>query len=129
MDNKKEIVSSEYAPKAIGPYSLAVKAQGLVFTSGQLGIDASTGEIVSGGIIPETKKALENLKAALEAAGSSLENVVKTTVFLKDIADFGTMNGVYATFFVEYPPARSAFQVGALPKGANVEIEAVALVP
>lgn len=125
----KEIVQSEKAPKAIGPYSVAVKANGFVFTSGQIGLDPATGAIVTGGIEAETRQVLHNLSAVLEAAGVALKDVVKTTVFLKDMGDFAVMNGIYAEFFTENPPARSAFQVAALPKGALVEIEAVALRP
>ncbi len=124
---KKVVVKSDQAPKAIGPYSLAIKASGFIFISGQLGIDPEKGDLVLGGIEPETRKALENMRAALKEAGSDLANVVKTTVFLRDINDFGKMNCIYAEFFADEPPARSAFQVGALPKGASVEIEAIAL--
>jgi len=124
----RKIVESEKAPKAIGPYSVANITGNLIYTAGQLGIDRSTGELVEGGIQPQTKQALTNLKYVLEAAGSGLENVVKTTVFLKDINEFGLMNEVYATFFTTNPPARSAVQVAALPKGGAVEIEAVAVI-
>ena len=126
---KKEVVISEKAPKAIGPYSAGIKAGQFVFSSGQLGFDPATGNIVEGGVEAETRQALTNLSHILEAAGSSLNDVVKTTVFLRDIADFARMNAVYAEFFKEKPPARSAFQVAALPRGAAVEIEAVALLP
>lgn len=125
----KETVQTEKAPKALGPYSVAVKAGDFVFTSGQVGIDPSQNAIVSGGIEAETRQVLKNLTAVLEAAGVSLQDVVKTTVFLKDMGDFAVMNGIYAEFFTENPPARSAVQVAALPKGALVEIEAVALLP
>lgn len=128
MGMKKEIVIAENAPKAIGPYSAGVKAGNLVFSAGQLGIDPASGEFVSGGIEAQTQKALENLSAVLEAAGSSLGRVVKTTVFLKDMNDFGAMNGVYGQFFTENYPARSAVQVARLPKDGLVEIEAIALV-
>ncbi|OJX46945.1 MAG: reactive intermediate/imine deaminase [Chloroflexi bacterium 44-23] len=124
---EKVVVISEKTPKAIGPYSLAIEASGFIFVSGQLGIDAIHGELVPGGVEKETRKALENMSSALQAAGSDLSNVVKTTVFLKDINDFSKMNAVYAEFFTSKPPARSAFQVAALPKGASVEIEAIAL--
>lgn len=124
---KKEIIKSNKTPAAIGPYSLAIHADGFIFTSGQLGIDPTTGELISGGIEAETEQALNNLKSALEAADSCLENVVKTTVFLENIADFGKMNLVYAKYFSENPPARSAFQVAALPKNGKVEIEAIAI--
>jgi len=129
MTWQKEIVATEKAPKAIGPYSQAVKVGPLVYTAGQIGIDPATGEIVPGGIEAETRQALTNLKHVLEAAGASLDMVVKTTVFLRDINDFARMNAVYAEFFTEGFPARSAVQAAALPKGAAVEIEAVAYVP
>ena len=122
----KEVVTSEKA-KAIGPYSLGIKAGQFVFCSGQLGIDPATGTMVDGGVEAETRQALTNLTTVLEAAGSSLGRVVKTTVFLRDINDFTRMNGVYAEFFPSEPPARSAFQVAALPRGGAVEIEAIAL--
>ena len=127
FQHKKEIVVTDKAPKAIGPYSAGVTTGHLVFTAGQLGMNPETGELVEGGIQAETRQALNNLKAVLEAAGSNLSLVIKTTVFLKDINDFGQMNEVYGTFFTENFPARSAFQVAALPKGGSVEIEAVAL--
>lgn len=127
--HEKKIVVTDKAPKAIGPYSAGVSTGHLVFTAGQLGMDPKTGDLVEGGIQAQTRQALNNLKAVLEAAGSKLELVIKTTVFLKDINAFGQMNEVYGTFFTENFPARSAFQVAALPKGADVEIEAVALLP
>jgi 2-iminobutanoate/2-iminopropanoate deaminase len=123
---RKAIVTDK-APKAIGPYSAGIELENMVFTSGQLGIDPEVGTLVSGGIEAETKQALINLKAVLEAGGSNLSLVVKTTVFLRDINEFTKMNSVYAEFFNQIPPARSAFQVAALPLGAAVEIEAVAL--
>jgi len=129
FQHKKEIVVADKAPKAIGPYSAGVTTGHLVFTAGQLGMNPETGQLVEGGIKSQTRQALNNLKAVLEAAGSNLGLVVKTTVFLKDINEFGLMNEVYGTFFTENFPARSAFQVAALPKGADVEIEAVALLP
>ncbi len=125
---KKQIIATDKAPKAIGPYSAAVRVGNFVYTAGQIGIDPATGELVSGGIEAETRQVLTNLKHILEAAGSSLDNVVKTTVFLRDINDFSRMNAVYAEFFPENPPARSAVQAAALPKGVAVEIEAVAFV-
>ena len=127
MAIKKEIVTAEKAPRAIGPYSAAVKAGNLVFTAGQLGIDPESGEFVPGGIEAETRQALLNLTAVLEAAGSSLGSVVKTTVFLRDMNDFGVMNVIYGEFFTGDYPARSAIQVARLPKDGAVEIEAVAL--
>ncbi len=127
--NQKEVVTSEKAPKAIGPYSVGIKAGQFVFASGQLGLNPATGNLVEGGVEAETRQALTNLGNVLEAAGTSLANVVKTTVFLRDIADFTRMNGVYGEFFKENPPARSAFQAAALPRGAAVEIEAIALLP
>lgn len=124
----KKIIEPTNAPKAIGPYSAAIKTDHFVYTSGQLGIDPTTNDLVSGGIEAETHQALKNLKETLNAAGTDLGNVVKTTVFLKDISEFPVMNKIYAEYFKEEPPARSAFQVAALPKNASVEIEAVALV-
>ncbi len=126
---QKGIVTCDKAPKALGPYSVANTTESLVFSAGQLGIDPVTNEFVEGGIQAQTRQALLNLKAILEAAGTSLENVLKTTVFLKDMAEFGLMNAVYAEFFTENFPARSAIQVAALPKGGAVEIEAIALLP
>lgn len=122
-------LTSEKAPRAIGPYSIGVQVGDLVFCSGQLGLDPATGNLAAGGIEAETHQALRNLSAVLEAAGAGLEDVVKTTVFLRDINDFAKMNAVYAEYFKENPPARSAFQAGALPKGAAVEIEAIAVLP
>jgi 2-iminobutanoate/2-iminopropanoate deaminase len=125
----KEVVTSENAPKAIGPYSPAIKAGPFVFVSGQLGIVPASGNLAEGGVEAETRQALTNLRSLLEAAGSGLINVVKTTVFLRDINEFSRMNAVYAEFFTENMPARSAFQVAALPRAAAVEIEAIALLP
>lgn len=125
---KKRVIHSEKAPKAIGPYSQAVRTDSMIYTAGQIGFDPVTMEIVSGGIEAETRQALTNLKNVLEAAGSSLEHVVKTLVFLQDMADFPKMNAIYAEYFPENPPARSTVQVAALPKGALVEIEAIALI-
>ena len=122
----KQRISAAGAPAAIGPYSHAIAASGLVFVSGQLGIDPASGALVSGGVIAEATRALENMKIILAASGLGMEDVAKTTVFLADIADFAAVNEVYAAFFQSDPPARSAFQVGALPKGGRVEIEAVA---
>jgi len=123
---QKEIIISEKAPKAIGPYSIAIRVSNLIFTAGQIGIDRATGELVPGGIEAETHQVLRNLQYVLEAAGSSLQMVVKTTVFLRDMNDFALMNAVYAQYFNQDAPARSTVQVTALPKGAAVEIEAIA---
>jgi 2-iminobutanoate/2-iminopropanoate deaminase len=123
---QKQIIKSDQAPKALGPYSVANRVGDWIFAAGQLGLDPATGELAQGGIEAETRQSLTNLKHVLEAAGSSLENVVKTTVFLRDINDFAAMNGVYAQFFTANFPARSTVQVAALPKGAAVEIEVVA---
>lgn len=122
----KKIISSKSAPAAIGPYSQAVEANGMLFISGQLPIDVATGAFVEGGVKEQTRKSLENIGAILSEAGMGFENVVKTTVFLNDMNDFAAMNEVYATFFTSDCPARAAFQVVKLPKGALVEIEAVA---
>jgi len=124
--DNREAVTTEKA-KAIGAYSVAIKAGHFVFCSGQIGMDYQAGDVVAGGVEAETRRALENLANVLQAGGSSLERVVKTTVFLRDIDDFARMNAVYGEFFPLDPPARSAFQVGALPRGAAVEIEAIAL--
>jgi 2-iminobutanoate/2-iminopropanoate deaminase len=125
MDRK--VINSVNAPKAIGPYSVAIQTGNLIFTSGQLGLDPSTGILVPGGIETETRQALTNIHNVLKDAGAGMESVVKTTVFLKDMADFSKMNTVYAEFFTKNPPARSTVQVAALPKGGAVEIEAVAI--
>lgn len=123
----RNVVTSENAPKAIGPYSVAIQTENIVFCSGQLGLDPASGELVSAEVEAQTRQALTNLKNVLEASGSSLENVVKTTVFLKDMADFPKMNAVYGEFFASNPPARSTIAVAGLPKGGLVEIEAIAL--
>ena len=123
----KEIISTQAAPAAIGPYSQGVGAGGIVITSGQIPLDPATGNFVEGGIAEQTRQSLLNVQAILAAAGLTLENVVKTTVFLKDMNDFAAMNEVYATFFPSNPPARSAVQVGKLPRDAMVEIEAIAV--
>jgi len=125
---QRTIVSTTNAPAAVGPYSQAVRIGDLVFTAGQIGLEPATGVIEGRTIEEQTDQVLRNLKAVLEAAGSGLARVVKTTVFLADMNDFKAMNAVYATYFPADPPARSAVQVAALPLGARVEIEAVALV-
>ena len=123
----KEIISTQAAPAAIGPYSQGVGAGGIVITSGQIPLDPATGNFVEGGVAEQTRQSLLNVQAILAAAGLTLENVVKTTVFLKDMNYFAAMNEVYATFFPSNPPARSAVQVGKLPRDAMVEIEAIAV--
>ncbi|HKO62228.1 MAG TPA: RidA family protein [Pyrinomonadaceae bacterium] len=123
----RQIVQTKQAPDAIGPYSQAVIANGFVFTSGQIPIDPATGQFVSGGIAEQTRQVLKNLSAVLEAAGSSLQQVVKTTVYLADMQDFIAMNEVYATFFGAEPPSRSTVQAAGLPRDARVEIDVVAL--
>jgi len=125
---QKSIINTENAPAAVGPYSQGTRAGDFVYTAGQIPLDPATGKMVEGGIEAQTRQSLTNLKAVLEAAGASLDSVMKTTVFLLDMGEFAAMNGVYAEFFGENPPARSAVQVAALPLGARVEIEAVALV-
>lgn len=128
MDMTKKIVSTAKAPSALGPYNQAVIANGFVFCSGQVAINPATGELVAGGIEEQTERVLKNLRVVLEAAGSGLGKVVKTTVFLKNMDDFKAMNGIYATFFKENPPARAAVEVARLPLDVQVEIECVALV-
>ena len=123
---KKEIVSTKNAPGAVGPYSQAVKCGGMVYTAGQVALDPNTGQMVEGGIKEQTHQVFANLKAVLEAAGTSLENVVKATVFIVDMEKFGEVNEVYAEYFTGDFPARSCVEVGRLPKGALVEIEVVA---
>jgi len=123
----KKVVISNKAPKAIGPYSVAIRTGNFVFTSGQLGLDPATGNLVPGGIEAETRQSLTNLRHVLSDSGSSLEQAVKTTVFLRDMTDFPKMNAVYAEFFPENPPARSTVQAAALPKNGAVEIEVTAI--
>lgn len=123
-----EVVTTEKAPKVVGPYVQGVKGNGFLFTAGQIGLDPATGRLVEGGIEAETLRALENLKAVVEAAGSSLTEVVKTTVYLTDLGHFQAMNQVYATYFGAQSPARSTVGVSQLPLGALIEIDLVALV-
>lgn len=122
----REVITSGHAPKPIGPYSIAIRSGGLVFASGQIGLDPKTGELVSGGVEAETLQALTNLGYVLEAADSSLGRALKTTVFLLDMAEFSAMNAVYGSFFPHEPPARSTVAVAALPKGGRVEIDVIA---
>ena len=123
----KQRVQTDKAPQAIGPYSQAIIANGMMFASGQVPLDPATGELVQGTIGEQTERVFENLKAVLEAAGTSLEKVVKTTVFLADLSDFAEMNASYAKFFGEVPPARSTVEVSRLPKDARIEIDLIAL--
>ena len=123
----KEVIATDSGPKAIGPYSQAVRANGFVFVSGQIALDPSTQKLVSGEITVQTERVLENLKAILSAAGSSLEKVVRTTVFLVDMNEFAAMNEVYARYFPERAPARSTVQAARLPRDVRVEIDVIAL--
>ena len=123
----RQIIQTDKAPQAIGPYSQAVKTSGLVFASGQIPIDPATGQFVAGGIEEQTEQVLKNLSAVLEAAGSGLDRVIKTTVFLADMQEFGAMNEVYGRFFTDDPPARATVEAARLPRDAKVEIEAIAL--
>ena len=127
MGAKKEIIVTERAPGAIGPYSQAVRAGNLIFASGQIPIDPATGQFVSGGVAEQTEQVLKNLTALFAAAGVNLNQVVKTTVFLADMEDFNAMNEVYGRFFTEAPPARATVQAARLPRDARVEIEAIAV--
>jgi 2-iminobutanoate/2-iminopropanoate deaminase len=124
----KETIQTPKAPQAIGPYSQAVRthAHQLLFLSGQIPLDPATGEIVPGGIEAQTERVLINLKEILEAGGSSLQNVIKTTVYLKNLQDFPKMNDVYSRYFVQNPPARSTIEVSGLPRNASIEIDAIA---
>jgi 2-iminobutanoate/2-iminopropanoate deaminase len=123
----KEIIATEKGPKAIGPYSQAIRANGFIFTAGQVAFDPATGLIVEGDIAAQTARVLENLKAIVEAAGSSLNHAVKATVYLKDMGDFAAMNEVYARYFAKNPPARSTVEAARLPRDARVEIDLVVL--
>ena len=120
------VIKTEKAPAAVGPYSVAVRVNNMIFLSGQLGLNPSTGDFVTGGIEQQTNQALTNIKNILDECGLTMENIVKTTVFLKDMNQFGAMNAVYASFFKKDPPARSTVEVAALPKNGLVEIEAIA---
>ena len=124
---KKEIIASQNAPSAIGPYSAALKMGNLIFASGQIPIDPANGEIVQGGIEAQAKRSLENLKAVLEPYAVGLENVAKTTIFLKDMNNFSQVNKVYAEYFTNQFPARSCVEVARLPKDVEIEIEAIAV--
>lgn len=124
----RDVISTDLAPKAIGPYSQAIKTALLVFTSGQVAIDPATQQVVAGDVAVQTDRVLKNLAAILEEAGSSLQKVVRCTVFLKNMSDFGAMNEVYGRYFTQAPPARSTVEVARLPKDVLVEIDAIALV-
>ena len=123
----RERVQTDSAPAAIGPYSQAIKAGGFVFASGQIALDPATGQVIEGGIREQTERVLNNLKAVLDAAGSSLDRAVKTTVYLADLGDFGEMNETYGRFFTGDPPARSTVEVSRLPRDVRVEIDVIAL--
>src|SRR6266516_914017 len=123
----KKIISTSEAPAAIGPYSQAVRSGRLLFCSGQIPLDPKSGQIVSGDIGAQTRRVLNNIAAVLRAEGATFEDVVKTTIFLTDLGDFQTVNEIYGSYFKQQPPARSTVQVSALPKGANVEIEVIAV--
>jgi 2-iminobutanoate/2-iminopropanoate deaminase len=124
---ERTVIVSAGAPAAIGPYSQAIRAGGFVFVSGQIPLNPETGQVVAGGIAAQAERVLDSLRAILEAAGSGLDRVVKTTVFLTDLGNFTEVNGVYARYFPQAPPARATVQVAALPRGVGIEIEAVAL--
>ena len=123
----REVIATEQAPKAIGPYSQAIRAQGLIFTSGQIAIDPTTAQIVAGDVSAQTDRVLKNLAAILQASGSSLEKVLRCTVFLKNMGDFAAMNEVYGRYFQQEPPARSTVEVARLPKDVLIEIDVIAL--
>ena len=123
----REVIATNDGPKAIGPYSQAIKANGLVFLSGQIALDPATQQIISGDVAAQTERVLQNLAGILKAAGSSLEQVVKTTVFLKNMSDFAAMNDVYGRYFTQAPPARSTVEVARLPKDVLIEIDVIAL--
>jgi len=123
----KDVIATEKGPKAIGPYSQAIRGNGMVFISGQVAFDPSTGQLVEGDVGKQTARVLENLKAIAEAAGSSLDKAVKATVFLKDMNDFAAMNEVYARYFPSHPPARATVEVARLPRDVRVEIDLITL--
>ena len=123
----REVIATEQAPKAIGPYSQAIRAQGLIFTSGQIAIDPTTQQVVAGDVSAQTDRVLKNLAAILQASGSSLEKVLRCTVFIKNMGDFVAMNEVYGRYFKQAPPARSTVEVARLPKDVLVEIDVIAL--
>lgn len=124
---KKTVISTDKAPAAIGPYSQGIKVNGFIYLSGQIPLIPESGEMVSGGIEEQTKRVMDNIQAVLESQGLTMENVIKTTIFMIDLGQFGTVNDIYASYFTSSPPARSTIQVAALPKGALIEIETVAV--
>src|SRR5689334_1709192 len=126
-ENMREVVATKDAPQAIGPYSQAIKANGFIFTSGQIAFDPATNQIIEGDVAAQTERVLKNLEAILKAAGSGLERVVRTTVFLKNMGDFAAMNEVYGRFWKSAPPARSTVEVARLPRDVAVEIDVIAL--
>ncbi len=128
MPNSREVIATKDAPQAIGPYSQAIKAAGMVFVSGQVAIDPATGNVISGGIAEQTERVLKNIEAILRAAGTGLEKVVKTNVYLKNMSEFAAMNEVYGKFWKSAPPARATVEVARLPKDVLVEIDVIALV-
>ena len=128
MSVKREVIFTEKAPEAVGPYSQAIRVNGFVYTAGQIPLVPGTGQLVEGDVEAQTHQVMANLSQVLDAAGSSLAQIVKTTIFVTDLANFGKINGVYGSYFESDPPARSTVQVAALPLGAQVEIEAVALI-
>jgi 2-iminobutanoate/2-iminopropanoate deaminase len=123
----REVIATEQAPQGIGPYSQAIRAQGLIFTSGQVAIDPTTQQVISGDVSAQTDRVLKNLAAILQASGSTLEKVLRCTVFLKDMGDFAAMNEVYGRYFKQAPPARSTVEAARLPKDVLVEIDVIAL--
>jgi 2-iminobutanoate/2-iminopropanoate deaminase len=123
----REVIATEQAPQAIGPYSQAIRAQGLIFTSGQIAIDPATAQIIAGDVSAQTDRVLKNLAAILQASGSTLEKVLRCTVFLKNMGDFAAMNEVYGRYFKQAPPARSTVEVARLPKDVLIEIDVIAL--
>ena len=123
----RDVISTDQAPKAIGPYSQAIRAAGMIFTSGQIAIDPATQQVIAGGVADQTDRVLNNLAAILQASGSSLDKVLRCTVFLKNMGDFAAMNEVYGRYFTQTPPARSTVEVARLPKDVLVEIDVIAL--
>jgi 2-iminobutanoate/2-iminopropanoate deaminase len=123
----REVIATDHAPKAIGPYSQAIRAQGLIFTSGQVALDPATQQVITGDVAAQTDRVLKNLSAVLQASGSTMEKVLRCTVFLKNMGDFAAMNEVYGRYFQHSPPARSTVEVARLPKDVLVEIDVIAL--